>query len=376
MRFLLATLLIVLSILGETSAQGQNPAQWRYTLPTGQISLAYYPGNVQIDGNIITGTGAPGTGGIISAGTPPFTNTAYYSQIQTLLNGANPGQIFSTAFPGAGFSNYSTEGLTSAIIVPSTATNYATNGVASYVISNRAQVSNGGDVAGFFYALSGHSNSAVFPINPVGTDTAGMTSQILTNEFDMNVNAPDTTVNGLNLVIVGNTTLTGFRNAIIVQGVFHPTSQWSNGFVTADGAITGYAAQIGSQTSTPGTNRGSQAIAFVSYDSSNTRYLSTILTDFQGDMIFRPGRSGGLVTIQDYAGASNIAYASSTTFTSLVPVVLPSYTVATLPACNGPYKGGMAYVTDATAPTYNGILTGGGAVIIPVFCNGVAWSAH
>ena len=32
-----------------------------------------------------------------------------------------------------------------------------------------------------------------------------------------------------------------------------------------------------------------------------------------------------------------------------------------------------AYVTDATIPTYLGILTGGGTVKCPVFYNGTAW---
>jgi hypothetical protein len=46
------------------------------------------------------------------------------------------------------------------------------------------------------------------------------------------------------------------------------------------------------------------------------------------------------------------------------------YTVATLPAG---VIGMRAYVTDATAPTYLGALTGGGAVKCPVFHNGTAW---
>lgn len=46
------------------------------------------------------------------------------------------------------------------------------------------------------------------------------------------------------------------------------------------------------------------------------------------------------------------------------------YTVGTLPAGT---VGMRAYVTDATAPTYNGALTGGGAVTVPVFYNGAAW---
>lgn len=49
---------------------------------------------------------------------------------------------------------------------------------------------------------------------------------------------------------------------------------------------------------------------------------------------------------------------------------LTPYTVATLPSG---VVGDTAYVTDATAPTYLGALTGGGAVTCPVFYNGAAW---
>ena len=49
---------------------------------------------------------------------------------------------------------------------------------------------------------------------------------------------------------------------------------------------------------------------------------------------------------------------------------LMGYTVATLPSG---VVGDTAYVTDATAPTYLGALTGGGAVTCPVFYNGSAW---
>jgi hypothetical protein len=46
------------------------------------------------------------------------------------------------------------------------------------------------------------------------------------------------------------------------------------------------------------------------------------------------------------------------------------YTVSTLPSGT---VGDTAYVTDATAPTYGGALTGGGSVVVPVFYNGTAW---
>lgn len=54
-------------------------------------------------------------------------------------------------------------------------------------------------------------------------------------------------------------------------------------------------------------------------------------------------------------------------------IQLKNYTVATLPAAGT--AGRRAYVTDATAPTWLGALTGGGAVRCPVFDNGTAWVA-
>lgn len=52
------------------------------------------------------------------------------------------------------------------------------------------------------------------------------------------------------------------------------------------------------------------------------------------------------------------------------PIGLKAFTVATLPAGT---EGDMAYVTDASGPTYLGALVGGGAVKVPVFYNGSAW---
>ena len=77
-------------------------------------------------------------------------------------------------------------------------------------------------------------------------------------------------------------------------------------------------------------------------------------------------------------GTNGIVGASSGAVTMSTTVALKSYTVATLPstAATGMVTGAMAYVTDATAPTYLGALTGGGAVVCPVFYNGSAWVSH
>jgi len=59
-----------------------------------------------------------------------------------------------------------------------------------------------------------------------------------------------------------------------------------------------------------------------------------------------------------------------------LPMIMPGFTVATLPTCNSGSHGAIVRVTDATSPTYNGALTGGGAVEVPAYCNGTAWSSH
>ena len=52
------------------------------------------------------------------------------------------------------------------------------------------------------------------------------------------------------------------------------------------------------------------------------------------------------------------------------PIVGTGFTVATLPAGT---IGMRTYVTDALAPTFLGVLVGGGAIKAPAFYNGTAW---
>ncbi|MFC2255106.1 hypothetical protein ACETRX_36610 [Labrys portucalensis] len=59
-----------------------------------------------------------------------------------------------------------------------------------------------------------------------------------------------------------------------------------------------------------------------------------------------------------------------------VPVRLPAYTVASLPACNASIAGGVTYVTDAMTPAYNSALSGGGTTRTLAMCNGSQWTAH
>ena len=51
-------------------------------------------------------------------------------------------------------------------------------------------------------------------------------------------------------------------------------------------------------------------------------------------------------------------------------------TVGGLPTCTAGTIGNVLYVTDASSPTYNATLAGGGTSFALAVCNGTAWVAH
>lgn len=77
-------------------------------------------------------------------------------------------------------------------------------------------------------------------------------------------------------------------------------------------------------------------------------------------------------------GGTTALNMTTNTVAAGVPVALPAYTVATLPACNATRQNAMAVVTDFSGtPAYDATIgSGGGSTRLPVFCNGTAWTLH
>lgn len=105
---------------------------------------------------------------------------------------------------------------------------------------------------------------------------------------------------------------------------------------------------------------------------SNTAGTNLTITGSQGtgtgvggSIIFQVATAGSSGTAQN-ALATALTIASNKTV-----IVGAAFTVAALPAAGT--QGRRAWVTDATTPTFLGTLTGGGAVVCPVFDNGTAW---
>lgn len=67
------------------------------------------------------------------------------------------------------------------------------------------------------------------------------------------------------------------------------------------------------------------------------------------------------------------ASADQLNISALYPTKAPSSTVSTLPACTSSLQGVRFVVTDALTPVALANVTGGGAVVVGVICNGTTW---
>jgi hypothetical protein len=165
----------------------------------------------------------------------------------------------------------------------------------------------------------------------------------------------------------GNLTITGSGT---VSGTLSATST-----ITLSGSTTS-ATSIGTNATTGTTTIGgtTQTGAITIGRSTGTQILNvgTGATTAVSTKTINIGTSGVSGSITNINLGSAVSGANGT-ITTNQPVKLRGYTVATLPTGT---EGMIAYVTDATAPTYLGTLTGNGTVRCPVFYNGSAWVSH
>lgn len=216
------------------------------------------------------------------------------------------------------------------------------------------------------------------PTATLGTNT----TQIATTAFvqaNTNSNA---------LLLTGDQTATGVKTFVSTNTVSGGINI-NNNRTSADGRglyITG-SGRIGSEITgdneqslrvinsrvsgiaTISNTNGSGGFSFYTNLGNNNGVGYYAQQDTGGNSVpFRYNSGGGTITQINVDGT---IFAQGAEFNGVVK--LKSYTVATLPTG---VEGATAYVTDATAPTYLGPLTGGGSVKAPVFFNGTAWVSH
>ena len=101
----------------------------------------------------------------------------------------------------------------------------------------------------------------------------------------------------------------------------------------------------------------------------NTLFIESLTAN--ADVVLRAPAGSGQVRFSDDAGLELLSVDFvNNRINCYRPVVMPSYTVATLPAAPA---GARAYVTDALGPAFGAAPVGGGAVGVPVYRDSVGW---
>lgn len=197
-------------------------------------------------------------------------------------------------------------------------------------------------------------------INQTYTPTANATIQSIYNQFTLNSGVSPSAVQNMNTTFIlgasalGGTISSGYGEVVSFTPNASATTNITNWYSFATTNIANGAAQtVGTAT---GFYSGMASVG------GSTRWgfyaAGTADNAFNGNCRF------GGVTAPTVAVDVTGAIAATTT------IKTGGYTVATLPAGT---TGTRAYVTDATAPTWLGALTGGGAVVCPVFKNATVW---
>ncbi|HEX2941537.1 MAG TPA: hypothetical protein VHO91_10850 [Rhodopila sp.] len=307
---------------------------------------------------------------------------------QTVLNAAPPafnvdyqlltGQIGTTS--GGSIYNSICSGCRNADAVRGVATAPAgsnitnVNGVAAYVLNNLSTsvTANGGNGVSLFGVITAGANGANnWGIN-TNVEDAGKTGVHLWNEFDFNVDNPQTTVNGL-IIQGASSAKPSLANGFVVSGLNLAASlgqgtpvPWDNAFVTGDGAAT-VAMQIGLAGAVSGANLLSQPIAMATTDGSGNKSYA-FFQNTPGGLAF----SSSVIPMHDssasFGSPSQAWYEGWYNRIDLKP-----NTVGGLPACSYTYLGMLAFVTDSQSTQAETNLQGGGSFHIPAFCDGAEW---
>lgn len=144
--------------------------------------------------------------------------------------------------------------------------------------------------------------------------------------------------------------------------------------------LTPYISARGSDA-TVGLNidvKGASTVTFTSNTFGNTEFQVlggagsswlTVASNGSGSPVLASNGAAADINVRIAPKGAGLVVAGS-------PIRLQNYTVASLPACAAGTAYSFAAVSDATAPTYNAALVGGGAVRVPVFCDGTSWTSH
>jgi len=234
------------------------------------------------------------------------------------------------------------------------------------------------------FASLGTANSVHQGSVRFGSSVAPTKTLDVTGSFGVSGTA---TMSSITTVASAGLTMTSLAGATPGSVSFYAGDSTASGGYGADIAIGSGSANTGAGTAGPiafyaGTATGAGGIGgnIDFYPGAGGAGGTNGATTFYDTAASQIVQIGGASATLDVTGSlrtsGNVTMGNANTDAHTVngTLKLQAYTVATLPAAGT--AGRIAYVTDALAPAYLVAIAGGGAIVTPVFDNGVNWVAH
>lgn len=208
-----------------------------------------------------------------------------------------------------------------------------------------------------------------------GSDlTANRTLNIISGDANraLDISAADVTITAAGATFLG--TPTSANLAALLTDETGTGAAVFAGSPTLTGTITAAAANFSGAVSSVGLS--STGFAFAAGKALNMGISASLgnITAYDLSAAYIGCVYDALTHAFNASGTTKLTVAAAV-ITATVPVKLPTYTVATLPAAATAGAGATAYVTDALAPTFLTAVVGGGAIATTVFSDGTSWRA-
>lgn len=262
-----------------------------------------------------------------------------------------------TEFQSTQGNAHATEALVGGVITPPESTVHQTQGVSGYVVNRSSAGENGSAAVGVYgqsrcdAGVDGDRCWGANFVSAARTDEGANTSAASTLygiEVDV---APGNAADGADGVMsLLNANLSDYTaNAAFLAGgnTIKNNNKWIFGLETMDG---GAKVAVGAGATCTFGTCASQPLRFYYYSGDQESY-ATLYADSSGSLVTPSIAPKGGIKFQ---GRS----------------------VAALPACSTSNEGQAYWVTDASSPTPNGTLNGGGTTGTLAICNGSTWTAH
>lgn len=222
-------------------------------------------------------------------------------------------------------------------------------------------------------------NSATTVSDSVAVGFASQFSQVLNPTFP-NATAGSYSLNLMNNGTGGNTAM-GFQAGQLGAGLNQCCLFGMNAGRNLTGAanvLAGVNAGITASSSNFLAGFGHQSLnsvttasSVVAYGPYSGNYATSVSNEFFLNNQDRTNYAGDQTLSLMYGVFASTAIAQRLALNALVKHA--GVPVASLPAATAGLQGYRGYVTDASATTFYSTVAGGGANIVPVFCNGTSW---